>query len=87
MSFEFEDYHCDRKQIIEVLAQMLWELQIPWELYRSTWVITTDIQKYTPKQLSIFTHLNENFQKNISLEKVLWDIHKKYWNDKLKIGV
>jgi len=28
MSFEFEDYHCDRKQVVEVLAQMLKELQI-----------------------------------------------------------
>ncbi|NDK10308.1 hypothetical protein GW846_06055 [Candidatus Gracilibacteria bacterium] len=87
MSFEFEDYHCDRKQVVEVLAQMLKELQISGELYRSTGVITTDIQKYTPKQLSIFTHLNENFQKNIALEKVLGDIHKKYGNNTLKIGV
>ncbi len=87
LSFEFEDYHCDRKQILEALSHMLTALQIPWDQYRSTWVITTDIQKYSPKQLSIFSQTNERFQKNVSLEKVLGEIHKKYWNEKLKVGI
>ena len=87
ISYEFEDYHCDRKQITSILSDLLGKLQQPWVIYRSTGVITTDIQKYTPKQLSIFSGNNEKFQRDISLEKVLWDIHKKYGGEKIRVGI
>jgi len=83
----FEDYTCERKEIYSALQEMFLKLYIPWTIYRTTWVGSHDLQKYTPKQLSIFSEKNKKHEKNIKLEKIFIDIHKKYGNTKIKVWV
>lgn len=83
----FEDYTCDRKEIYSALQKMFMDLYIPGTTYRTTGVGSHDLQKYTPKQLSIFSQHNAKHEKNIKLEQIFLDIHKKYGNTKIKVGV
>jgi hypothetical protein len=69
------------------LQTLFKEIYRPWIIYKSTWIGSHDLQKYTPKQLSIFSENNEKHEKNIKLEKIFLDIHKKYWNQKIKVWV
>ncbi len=87
ISHYFEDYTCDRKEIYSALQKLFKEIYKPWVIYRSTGVGSHDLQKYTPKQLSIFSENNAKHEKNIKLEKIFLDIHKKYGNTKIKVGI
>jgi len=87
LSYYFEDYTCDRKEIYSAIQSLFKKLYKQWVVYRSTWVGTHDIQKYTPKQLSIFSENNIKYEKNIRLENIFLDIHKKYGNEKIKVGM
>ncbi len=83
----FDDYTCDRKEIYSALQKLFIDLYIPGTIYRTTWVGSHDLQKYSPKQLSIFSENNAKHEKNIKLEKIFIDIHKKYGNTKIKVGI
>jgi len=87
ISHYFEDYTCDRKQVYTVLQDLFCKLYKPWVVYRSTWVGTHDIAKYNPKQLSIFSEKNAQHEIHKNLEKVLLEIHKKYGNKKIRVGI
>ncbi len=87
ISHYFEDYTCDRKEIYSALQILFKKLYKPWVVYRSTWVGSHDLQKYTPKQLSIFSKANEKHETNKKLEKIFLDIHKKYGNESIHVGI
>lgn len=87
LSYEFEDYHCERDKVVRVLQRLLEELFDPADIYRSTGVITTDIRKHTPKQLSIFEVNNSRHEKSLSLEKTLQSLSLKYGGEVVKVGV
>ena len=87
ISHYFEDYTCDRKEIYGTLRQLFIRLYKTWVIYRATGVGSHDLQKYSPKQLSIFTETNQKHEKNIKLEKIFLDIQKKYWNATIQVGI
>jgi len=74
----FPDYTCDSKKISSLAYTLLWELFQSGTVYKKTWVSTSDIQKHFPRQMSIFSGHNKKHEKDIQLENILWEIHKKY---------
>jgi len=87
ISHYFEDYTCDRKEIYGALQVLFTKLYKPGVIYKATWVGSHDLQKYSPKQISIFTQSNVKHEKNVKLEKIFLDIHKKYGNSKVRVGI
>lgn len=87
LSHYFEDYTCDRKEIYTVVRTLFLRIYKVWVIYRTTGVGSHDLRKYTPKQLSIFSQNNTKHERNICLEKIFLEIHKKYGNDSIKVWI
>lgn len=78
-TIEFEDYTYDRKIILKALDTLLTQLYNSDITYRKTWIFSTDIRGFTPKQLNLLDIENISFQKQVNIEAVLSSLNMKYW--------
>ena len=86
-TYEFEDYTNDRKTIYSAIKELFLDLYDSETIYRSTGIISTDIQPHNPKQLSIFRDQNIKSERSIKLEWVLGEVNQKYGKLKVRVGV
>lgn len=85
--FEFPSYTHDKRQVFRELQKLFYTLYDETDIYRKTWVFSSDIRSFDTKQLSLFRSENEHFTKSVWLEDVFQDMKEKYGPDVLKLGV
>lgn len=86
LSYEhsFNEYTNDRKEILEIIKTLFKINYNNTQLYRSTWIVFNNLQKYKAIQLDLFTKKEDNTKiNNLKLAKTVNFINKKYWNHKI----
>lgn len=86
ISSELEYYTSERIVLQKELSSLFFKIYIPGNLYRKTWVFSSDLRSIHHKQLSIFESENTNFEANQWLESVLNELHMLYGEESVRVG-